>query len=152
MRQLGQSGNGGRAGGRWRVILWMVVIVVCVFPWLSLRDHSHWDRVQWIPFGTAPIKARDVVANLLLYVPLGYWWMRLGGTPRAWRGVLVGFLLSVGTEIVQVYSHGRFPSATDVTCNTFGAWLGTGLAGRRASRATGDDPPGLPPSGETQPG
>ena len=35
------------------------------------------------------------------------------------------------TEASQSYSHGRFPSATDVTCNLFGAFAGAGYARRK---------------------
>jgi len=34
------------------------------------------------------------------------------------------FVLSVTSEFTQVYSHWRFPSATDVSCNMIGAWFG----------------------------
>jgi len=105
--------------------LWTAVILLAVVPWGSYQDHSHWARVQWIPFVTPPIKARDIFVNVLLYVPFGHWSMRLWPLPRAWRAIVLALALSVTSELSQVYSHGRFPSATDVTCNVFGAWLGT---------------------------
>jgi glycopeptide antibiotics resistance protein len=109
------------------------VILLLVVPWGAYQDHPHWGRVQWIPFVTPPIKLRDVLANVLVYVPFGYWSLRLGRVPRAWRGVVLAFALSLGTEYTQVYSHGRFPSTTDLTANVCGAWLGTR---RRATLGT----------------
>jgi glycopeptide antibiotics resistance protein len=125
MRQLGVDVYRRSRGRRWPLVLWTAVILLAVVPWTSYQDHSHWARVQWIPFVTPPIKLRDLVANVLLYVPFGYWSMRLGARPRAWRGLVLAAVLSLGTEFTQVYSHGRFPSLTDVVCNVTGAWLGT---------------------------
>lgn len=125
MRQLVPGANGRQRGSRWPLAIWTGIIFLLVVPWGSYQDHSHWARVQWIPFVTPPIKLRDIVANTLVYVPFGYWSMRLGERPRAWRGVVLAFALSLATEFTQVYSHGRFPSTTDVVCNVFGAWLGT---------------------------
>ena len=130
MRQLETGGQRGRLPVWWPLVLWVGVILLVVVPWRSYQDHSHWARVQWIPFTTPPIKARDIIGNILLYVPLGYWAMRRLGARHVWRAVAFGFALSVATEFTQVYSHGRFPSLTDVTNNVCGAWFGTRL-GRR---------------------
>ncbi len=110
---------------RWPLVLWTGVIFVLVVPWGSYQNHSHWANVRVIPFVTPPIKLQDVIANVLLYVPFGYWSMRLWRIPDAWRAVALAFALSFGTEMSQVYSHGRFPSSTDLVCNVSGAWLGT---------------------------
>lgn len=89
-------------------------------------DHSHWARVVWIPFLSPPYRAFDIVANTLLYVPLGSsLTVGLGrGGRRGWAVVGLAGLLSVGTEWTQLYSHGRWPSLTDVSCNVLGAWVG----------------------------
>ncbi len=132
MRQLELGGNGGRKGRLWPLLLWTGVILLVVVPWTSYQDHTHWARVQWIPFVSFPIKLSDIVGNVLLYVPFGYLSMQVGPVPRAGRAVALAFLLSFSTEYSQLYSHGRFPSTTDLTCNVFGAWLGTR---RRATSA-----------------
>ena len=42
------------------------------------------------------------------------------------------YRLALTTEATQVFSHGRFPSMTDVVMNSIGAGLGAmGSAGRR---------------------
>lgn len=58
--------------------------------------------------------------NTLLCAPLG------GLSGRLFRRPLLAafglsLALSVAAEWSQVYSHNRFPSATDVTCNVAGA-------------------------------
>ncbi len=111
--------------------LWVAVIVIVVTPWYGLRDHSHWARVQWIPFVSPPIHFWDMLLNTLFYVPFGFTYMRRSGSRRVWKGVVAAAVLSAATEVSQVYSHGRFPSTTDLICNTVGAYLGAIWAATR---------------------
>jgi glycopeptide antibiotics resistance protein len=103
--------------------LWVGLILIIVVPWATFTPQAYWEHVRWIPFVSPPIKLRDVTANVLLYVPFGYLSARLRDR-RQWLGIGYGLLLTVVTELTQVYSPRRFPSTTDVTCNVFGAWLG----------------------------
>jgi len=126
----------GSVVARLAFVGWVTVIVLAVVPWSSWQDHSHWPRVGWIPFASPPIRARDIVVNTLLYVPFGLFCRRAWGRPLAlswgWIAALA-FLLSLATEATQIYSHGRFPSATDVTTNVAGALLGGWIARRWAT-------------------
>jgi glycopeptide antibiotics resistance protein len=80
--------------------------------------------VAWIPFVSPPIKILDIVVNLLLYAPWGYFGARSMRVRRVWVVVALAAMLSFVTEWSQLYSHGRFPSATDLTCNILGAFAG----------------------------
>jgi glycopeptide antibiotics resistance protein len=114
------------------------VILVLVLPWLNFTSHTHWERVQWIPFVSPPIKLRDIVANILLYAPWGYFctrWMR-NGSRRVATVVMLAAVLSLATEASQLYSHGRFPSTTDLTCNIVGAFAGAMFARSRRRSGT----------------
>lgn len=122
----------------WALILWTGVISAVVLPWASYQPHEHWARIIWVPFSTPPpLTARDIVVNVLLYVPFGFLYARWRsqGAGRAWSvlsaSLLLALALSAATELTQVYSHGRFPSATDVTLNVAGACLGAALGRRR---------------------
>jgi VanZ family protein len=65
---------------------------------------------------------RDVIANVLLFLPVGFLY-RLGqGRPRS--AVLLGAAISAGIETVQFFIPGRTPSVIDITMNTMGAGLG----------------------------
>ena len=70
-----------------------------------------------------------VVANVLLYMPLGFFFV-LGSRDRAQqRGLLVpatavGCLLSLTMELAQYYDVGRVTNLSDVVTNTIGALLG----------------------------
>lgn len=120
---------------RARLPLWGAVIVIGVAPWWSFQPHTHWDRIQWMPFVPPPdLSARDVLVNLILYVPFGLF---AGERRRPWRlGLVVAAAaaLSVATEFTQVYSHGRFPATTDVLLNAAGAAVGAFVARRRSPR------------------
>jgi VanZ family protein len=70
----------------------------------------------------------DFIANVLLYLPLGFF-----ALPGFRRGtglvgaVFAGALLSLSMELTQYYDAGRDTEATDFYANTLGAFLG-GLA------------------------
>ena len=118
---------------RWPFWLWTGLILLLVLPWTSFQSHTHWQRVAWIPFVSPPV--RDVVANVLLYVPWGYLFVRQMPYARRhiWIVVMLAAVLSFSTEASQLYSHGRFPSATDLICNIFGALAGATYARSRSS-------------------
>ena len=134
MRQL--PGRPEREPRVWPLLAWTGLILLAVVPWATFQNHSHWARVQWIPFVTPPVKLRDIVANVLLYCPFGWWAWRGLRSSTVPRIVWLAVALSVATEFSQVYSHGRFPSTTDLTCNVLGAWLGARAAARRSARVT----------------
>ena len=71
----------------------------------------------------------DLIANILFYVPLGLFAVRVFRPDFRpfWAfalTVLAGAILSVGCEILQYYLPGRVQSAGDVYANTFGTALG----------------------------
>jgi glycopeptide antibiotics resistance protein len=113
------------------LLFWTGVILLCVIP-SDLQNHTHWAKVCWIPFVTPPVKMSDILANMLLYVPWGFCFARPSVPPGRSRVVIAcAAALSVVTEATQLFSHTRFPSATDVTCNVAGAWLGAMMARAR---------------------
>ena len=62
----------------------------------------------------------DIRLNILLFIPLG---LLIGG----WRGLLIGFCLSCGIEIVQYFGRLGYCELDDVLNNTIGAGIGAGL-------------------------
>jgi glycopeptide antibiotics resistance protein len=125
------SGSGSRCP--WRAaaacVVWSAIILAATVPWTDLVGHTHWQKVQWVPFRSPPVKAIDVVVNVLLFVPFGYAWVRASPfRARLWHAAALAFVLSVAVEWSQLYSHSRFPSVQDVLCNVCGAWFGAWLA------------------------
>ncbi len=109
-------------------------IFLAVLPWGDFQDHTHWSNVGWIPFVSKPVRVRDMVANLLLFMPFGA--AVALNTSRS-RSVLIAIIggasVSLLGESAQLYSHSRFPSATDVVMNTVGAALAAAWVSRRLS-------------------
>lgn len=122
------------------------ILAATLLPWSNFVGHSHWAQVQWVPFYGRRVDWFDIAANVALFVPFGYF---AGGFLSAllpekktlW--VLVGAtLLSTLAEFLQIHSHGRFPSATDIGCNVLGAALGLMLSAGRSSDSARDRPGG----------
>ena len=109
----------------------LALFFVIAFPIRTLENHAHWDRVGWWPFLSPPIKPGDVAGNLLLGIPAGLaYGARFPASPLL-AGVVIA-PISLICEWAQVYTHGRFPSATDVVCNVGGALRAAHwMAGRR---------------------
>jgi glycopeptide antibiotics resistance protein len=117
-------------------LLWIALIVAAVLPWTSWQDHAHWTKIGWWPFISPPVRIRDIVINLALYVPLGYLLARAAPSRLVWLRVLgLSLVLSIATEATQIYSHSRFPSATDVAVNVIGAAIGARYRMRRSKAA-----------------
>ena len=120
---------------RWSFWAWTALILLVVLPWANFQNHAHWQRVAWIPFVSAPLKVRDIYVNVLLYVPWGFFLFRQmpDALRRPWCVFALAAILSLSSEAAQLYSHGRFPSATDAACNALGAFAGARYARRRSS-------------------
>jgi glycopeptide antibiotics resistance protein len=113
---------------RYRLAGWVIVIIAMVTPWWGLQDHTHWERMRWVPFVSPPVRIRDIAGNIALYVPFGFLYFRRWRAASMQAGVSYALLLSSVTEFSQLFSHGRYPSVQDVLMNVLGASLGIALA------------------------
>ncbi|MGH7053083.1 MAG: VanZ family protein [Stellaceae bacterium] len=96
-------------------------------PWQALLES--WAR--------PPSSLGDALANLLLYVPFGFFatLARRRGPLRRFATVTVaGFLLCTAIELAQFYDRGRVANLSDVYLNTFGTMLGASIAVAFAGR------------------
>ena len=93
-----------------------------------------WARTpRWVPVTSV---ALDVVFFLPFGVIGGLAQKRASIQPRARRLLavtLLGFLLSMGIETLQVFTRDRIPSSADLVANTLGATLGAWLVLRRVA-------------------
>lgn len=113
--------------------VWTLVIVLAVVPLGRYRERPAWQQIAWIPFVSWPVTFEDSVRNVLLYAPFGLLHARAAWYPAAGRVLAHAAVLSAGTEATQIYSRGRYPSATDVVCNLIGTMMGFAWGRRRAS-------------------
>lgn len=83
-------------------------------------------KVAWI--SASEVAWRNIILNILMFVPLGFW-LPVGKERFRvfWKTYLVGFLLTVGIESLQlILSLGLFEVA-DLFNNTMGTMIGYGL-------------------------
>lgn len=112
----------------------VLIVTVTTMPWSGFMGHSHWARVEWVPFSQR-VRPLDFLLNILLFVPFGVSATNAGH--RVLRVVLAAMFLSIGVEVFQVYTHGRLPATIDVLGNTVGALLGACGTAARNSRRNG---------------
>lgn len=112
-----------RATGTSLATAWLgYLILVTLLLTLAPYEFKEPNRVV-ISLG---INIEDVVANILLFVPLGFL-TRLTLGPRLGNLAIVfalGVLLSGLIETSQIFLPDRFPSPIDVATNSLGAFLG----------------------------
>ena len=111
------------------IVATLVVIVAITFPW-DLQDHPHWFKVAWLPFFTGIVRPRDLLANAALYFPIGFLLPARSRRGRVAWAAGVALLVSALLELAQVWSHVRFPSATDLVMNVLGSVVGAMVSAR----------------------
>jgi glycopeptide antibiotics resistance protein len=99
---------------------WLCIWAWIGLPWQSFQSTPSFQRVEWVPFAIKG--AQTQVLNFLAFVPLGILGTCLGWRPGTILLVAVG--VSGVTELLQVFSATRFPTATDLILNTAGALAG----------------------------
>jgi glycopeptide antibiotics resistance protein len=102
-----------------------VIVAIMTMPWSDYVGHSHWDKVRWVPFYDHPLSSRDILGNVILFLPFGYFYPRSRHGQRSWcLPILTAAILSTSGEFFQIYTHTRIPSTTDICTNVLGAILG----------------------------
>jgi glycopeptide antibiotics resistance protein len=122
---------------RFGFALSVALILLATLPWGDFLTHPHFWRIAWVPFATGIVRLGDLIANAALYMPWGLLFPGRAGTRRLVVATISAAVLSTIIEASQIWSHTRFPSATDVTMNALGAALGAWLS----LRPSGLEPP-----------
>ena len=120
------------AGGYLLGYLLVVTAVITLAPFRFAGPLE--PRLAWL------VNPGDVVANVLLFVPLGFLF-RLAARASAqkghWPTIGAALLVSATLETLQLFLPGRYPSPVDVLSNTLGAGLGSWLHARIAAHLDG---------------
>lgn len=134
--------------------LWVLFIaLVGTVPFANFVGHSHWEYIQWLPTAhdfRSPHFLFDIVANMAIFLPLGYLLDGSRSTTTARRSLFLAAgaagLLSLSIEWFQVYCHNRNPSPTDVVSNVTGSLIGAFLSLYRQKTAASPPSRTLTPS------
>jgi len=78
---------------------------------------------EWITFNLL-----EFVANVLLFLPFGVFFVLLLGRARWWLAILLGVALTVGIEFAQQFIPNRVSDPRDIVSNSIGAVLGAVFA------------------------
>jgi glycopeptide antibiotics resistance protein len=110
---------------------WVIVIWLVCLPWPGMAPQAD-SHIQLVPFTGEADRPRDVIANILLFLPFGY--LFAVSHPRRGYTLLLATaaVISLIAESLQLLSPARYPSATDFIVNIGGAFLGGWLRHRRA--------------------
>jgi glycopeptide antibiotics resistance protein len=104
---------------------WTGLVILVSAPWIGFTPQPQWDRLHLVPFTDPADKPRDVIANVLMFVPFGYsYFKHRQGRGRLAATVLTAIAVSAVAEVTQLFSTLRNPSATDVTMAAVGSGLG----------------------------
>lgn len=127
-------------------LLAYIVVVLVITLWPSPPDPGsipallrvlEWAHGAGLPEAFDLVTA-EVVANVVMFVPLGLLLATSHRVRRPWLAVAAGLALSAAIETAQIALPGRYPTVQDVVANTAGAALGAAavVAGRALRRTS----------------
>ncbi len=125
--------SASRLGTALLVYMLGVTLIITLLPF-QFTWPSHL-RVMWTG------DAMDVVANVLLFVPLGLLYRiatHLSTRHAVMRALAAGLLVSMGIEALQLFEAERYTSVLDVATNGLGAIAGAVIFDRLAQRRSLD--------------
>jgi glycopeptide antibiotics resistance protein len=93
-------------------LLWQLALVFDRYP-----------ATEWITFNLL-----EFVANVLMFLPFGLFFVLLLGRGRWWLAIALGVTLTLGIEFAQQYIPQRVSDPRDILSNSLGAAIGTLLA------------------------
>lgn len=125
--------TGARLGAGLLAYMLAVTLIITLLPF-----QFDWPT-RWRVMFTGGVV--DIVANVLLFMPLGFLLQlarREGYRHSALSVLWLGALMSMAIESAQLFERERYASVLDVSTNAAGAWLGAWALGRLAPRTTVD--------------
>jgi VanZ family protein len=106
-------------------VWWIPLVLVISAPWGSFVREPQWRRVHLVPLTDPADRLRDIVANVLLFVPFGYSAAgRRHSRSSFFFALGAAAFVSMSAEALQLFSTSRHPSATDVTAAVIGSSVG----------------------------
>ncbi len=93
------------------------------FVWWLLHLLGRFPLTDWVTYSFL-----EFWANVAMFVPVGLFFVLLLGRRRWWLAILLGVLLTVAIEFVQVFLPDRVSDPRDILANSVGALVGVVIA------------------------
>lgn len=91
--------------------------------WTALRFFASHESTRWLTYNRV-----EFLANVLMFVPVGVFFLLLFGR-RLWLvSILAGFVLTLLIEGAQLFIPGRVSDVRDLAANSLGAVIGVLVA------------------------
>ncbi len=87
--------------------------------WRLLGFFSRHASTDWITYSML-----EFWSNVLMFIPVGLFFLLLLGRRRWWLAIALGVLLTLGIEFVQQYLPDRVSDPRDILANSVGAFVG----------------------------
>lgn len=91
--------------------------------WRLLHLFERFDATSWIHYSELQFGA-----NVLMFVPVGLFFLLLLGRRLWWLAVVLGVLLTCAIELAQRYLPDRVSDPDDIVANSVGALAGVVIA------------------------
>ncbi len=87
--------------------------------WRLLAFFGRHNATSWIGYSTV-----EFVANVLMFLPIGLFFLLLLGRRLWWLAVLFGVVLTLGIEGAQLFIPARVSDVRDLVANSTGGFIG----------------------------
>jgi glycopeptide antibiotics resistance protein len=87
--------------------------------WAVLDFFSRHSLTDWISYSVL-----EFWSNVLMFIPVGLFFLLLLGRRRWWLAVLLGVVLTCGIEFAQLFIPTRVSDPRDILANSTGAFIG----------------------------
>ncbi|NEM90378.1 VanZ family protein [Galbitalea soli] len=85
-----------------------------------LRGHA---QTAWVTYSGI-----EFTSNILMFLPIGVFFVLLFGRGKWWLAVLMGVLLTIAIETAQLWIPGRVSDIRDIIANSSGSTIGVLVA------------------------
>lgn len=111
------------------ILLWLLLAPNAVDKWAPLTVEGGMTFLREHGFPNLAFWQAEIIANVLVFIPVGLLSFVLLRKPRRWLAFVIGPALSLTVELIQAtVLADRVASASDFLLNTLGTVIGVGIA------------------------
>ncbi len=91
--------------------------------WRALRFLRRFELTDWVTYSGI-----EFTGNVLMFLPIGLFFLLLLGRRNWWVAIIVGVILTVAIETAQRFLPDRVSDIRDIVANSVGALVGVVVA------------------------